>query len=275
MSTDELRQVADEYVAVAAAAEALRLRRRRAARRARLPDHADPVAMVEPAHRPLRRLAGEPHSLRARGRARRSGRPAAPEFVIGLKMPGDEGVAGGIDPDEAARITAALGGRRTARLFRLQPGQLHAQPGEPRAGHAFPARTFPRHPQEARPAAAGMPVMAIGRIATPAEAEAAIADGAGDLVGLTRALIADADWPAQGARRPRRRHPPIELRQFRLGRDPRRQAARRDPQPAARPEGRVRLASAARTRPAPRRRGRRRPGRTAGGAHRGRARTRT
>ena len=37
--------------------------------------------------------------------------------------------------------------------------------------------------------------MAIGRIATPAEAEAAIADGAGDLVGLTRALIADADWP--------------------------------------------------------------------------------
>jgi dimethylglycine catabolism A len=46
-----------------------------------------------------------------------------------------------------------------------------------------------------RPAAAGTPVMAIGRIATPAEAEAAIADGAGDLVGLSRALIADADWP--------------------------------------------------------------------------------
>ena len=39
--------------------------------------------------------------------------------------------------------------------------------------------------------------MAIGRIATPAEAEAALADGAGDLVGLTRALIADADWPAK------------------------------------------------------------------------------
>jgi hypothetical protein len=39
--------------------------------------------------------------------------------------------------------------------------------------------------------------MAIGRIATPAEAEAAIAEGACDLVGLTRALIADADWPAK------------------------------------------------------------------------------
>jgi NADPH-dependent 2,4-dienoyl-CoA reductase/sulfur reductase-like enzyme len=37
--------------------------------------------------------------------------------------------------------------------------------------------------------------MAIGRIAMPTEAEAAIAEGAGDLVGMTRALIADADWP--------------------------------------------------------------------------------
>jgi hypothetical protein len=37
--------------------------------------------------------------------------------------------------------------------------------------------------------------MAVGRIAMPAEAEAAIAEGACDLVALTRALIADADWP--------------------------------------------------------------------------------
>jgi 2,4-dienoyl-CoA reductase-like NADH-dependent reductase (Old Yellow Enzyme family) len=35
---------------------------------------------------------------------------------------------------------------RDARLLRLQPGQLHAQPGEPRAGHAVPSRPFPRHP---------------------------------------------------------------------------------------------------------------------------------
>ena len=48
-----------------------------------------------------------------------------------------------------------------------------------------------------RLASAGRPVMAIGRIATPAEAEAAIAGGAGDFVGMTRALIADADWPAK------------------------------------------------------------------------------
>ena len=49
--------------------------------------------------------------------------------------------------------------------------------------------------KKVRPAAGGIPVMAIGRIAMPAEAEAAIAEGAGDLIGITRALIADADWP--------------------------------------------------------------------------------
>jgi hypothetical protein len=51
--------------------------------------------------------------------------------------------------------------------------------------------------KKVRPAAAGKPVMAIGRIAMPADAEAAIADGAGDLIGMTRALIADADWASK------------------------------------------------------------------------------
>src|SRR5262245_14460328 len=40
-------------------------------------------------------------------------------FVIGLKMPGDEGVDGGIDPGEAARITAALARHGTIDYFAL------------------------------------------------------------------------------------------------------------------------------------------------------------
>src|SRR4029079_10602925 len=47
---------------------------------------------------------------------------------------------------------------------------------------------------------AAVPVMAIGRIATPAEAETAIADGAGDLVGMTRALVADSAGRARARR---------------------------------------------------------------------------
>ena len=37
----------------------------------------------------------------------------------------------------------------------------------------------------------------MSKVASPGEAETALADGAGDLIGLTRALIADADWPAK------------------------------------------------------------------------------
>ena len=65
MSTAELRQVADEYVAVAKRLQAMRLRRRRAARRARLSHHANSLALVESAHRRLRRLARKPDPVRA------------------------------------------------------------------------------------------------------------------------------------------------------------------------------------------------------------------
>jgi len=119
------------------------------------------------------------------------------EFVIGLKMPGDEGVAGGIDPDEAARITAALAATGKLDYFAYSQGNFTLS-----LENHVPDMHFRRTPfldihRKVRPAAAGTPVMAIGRIATPAEAEAALADGAGDLVGLTRALVADADWPAK------------------------------------------------------------------------------
>jgi NADPH-dependent 2,4-dienoyl-CoA reductase/sulfur reductase-like enzyme len=115
-------------------------------------------------------------------------------FIIGLKMPGDEGVEGGIDPDEAARITAALAAHGTLDYFAYSQGNFTNS-----LENHVPDMHFRRTPfldihKKLRPAAAGKPVMAIGRIAMPAEAEAAIAEGAGDLVGLTRALIADADW---------------------------------------------------------------------------------
>jgi len=117
------------------------------------------------------------------------------DFVVGLKMPGDEGVAGGIDPEEAARITAALVRCQVLDYFAYSQGNFTNS-----LENHVPDMHFRRAPfldihKRLRPTAGGKPVMAIGRIAMPAEAEAAITEGAGDLVGLTRALIADADWP--------------------------------------------------------------------------------
>ena len=117
------------------------------------------------------------------------------DFIVGLKMPGDEGVPGGIDPDEAARITSALAKHGTLDYFAYSQGNFTNSLENHVPDMHFRRAHFLDIHKKVRPAAAGKPVMAIGRIAMPAEAEAAIAGGAGDLVGITRALIADADWP--------------------------------------------------------------------------------
>jgi dimethylglycine catabolism A len=196
MSTDELQRVADEYVATAE-----RLRRCGFGGVELHGAHGYLITQIlSPwSNRRADRYGG---SLENRIRfvaevAEAIRQTCGSDFVIGLKMPGDEGVAGGIDPDEAARITAALAAGGTLDYFAYSQGNFtlslenHVPDMHFRRGHFLDIH------KKVRPAAAGIPVMAIGRIATPQEAEAAIADGAGDLVGLTRALVADADWPAK------------------------------------------------------------------------------
>jgi dimethylglycine catabolism A len=194
MSTDALRQVADEYVAVAE-----RLWRCGFGGVELHGAHGYLITQIlSPwSNRRTDRYGG---SLENRVRFVREVTAAIRQtcgagFVIGLKMPGDEGVAGGIDPDEAARITAALAADGTLDYFAYSQGNFtlslenHVPDMSFRHGH------FLHIHKAVRPAAGGIPVMAIGRITAPQEAEAAIAEGAGDFVGLTRALIADADWP--------------------------------------------------------------------------------
>ena len=115
-------------------------------------------------------------------------------FIVGLKMPADEGVEGGIDPDEAQVITQHLA--RSAQFDYFAYGQgnfslslethvpdLYFQPGHYIDLH-----------KRMRAASGDVPVMALGRIGTPQLAEHVVANGHGDLVGMTRALITDAAW---------------------------------------------------------------------------------
>lgn len=194
MSTEELRQVGDEYVAVAE-----RLKRCGFGGVELHGAHGYLITQIlSPwSNRRTDRYGGtlENRVRFVREVAAAIRQSCGADFVIGLKMPGDEGVAGGIDPAEAERITAALAG--VPDYFAYSQGNFtvslenHVPDLHFRRGHFLDIH------KRLRPAAAGTPVMALGRIATPAEAEAALAEGAGELVGLTRALIADADWPAK------------------------------------------------------------------------------
>jgi hypothetical protein len=114
------------------------------------------------------------------------------DFIIGLKMPADEGVPGGIDPHEAERLTAHLAAHGAIDYFAYGQGNFsrslenHVPDLHFRPGH------FIELHRRMRAAAGGRPVMALGRIGTPQLAEQVVAEGYGDLVGLSRAHLADA-----------------------------------------------------------------------------------
>jgi 2,4-dienoyl-CoA reductase-like NADH-dependent reductase (Old Yellow Enzyme family) len=194
MTSDELRRLVDDYVAVA----------RRLARCgfAGVELHGAHGYLITQILSPWSNLRTDRYGGSLENRVRFVAEVAdairaacGKDFVIGLKMPGDEGVEGGIDPDEAARITAALVRHGTLDYFAYSQGNFTNSLENHVPDMHFRRAPFLDIPQKIRPAAGGTPVMAIGRIAMPAEAEAAIAEGAGDLVGLSRALIADAGWP--------------------------------------------------------------------------------
>ena len=117
------------------------------------------------------------------------------DFIIGLKMPGDEGVRGGIDSEEALVITENL--VRTANFDYFSYGQgnfsLSLENHVPDI-HFDPGHFLNIH-KKMRDVAQGVPVMALGRVDSPELAERVIAEGYGDIVGTSRTLIADPAWP--------------------------------------------------------------------------------
>ena len=123
----------------------------------------------------------------------------ASTFVVGLKLPGDDGLAGGIGPQEAARIATALADPRVVDYVCFTWG-LH---GTSLDLH-IPDMHWPRAPfvsvtRALGAACNGVPVMAVGLITDPAEADAIVARGDASLIGLGRPLITDPAWPLKAA----------------------------------------------------------------------------
>ena len=114
------------------------------------------------------------------------------EAIVGIRVPGDEMVEGGIGPDEAAAIAARLvatgvvdyvsvtAGNNTRKMARVDHW-----PPTPAPFGAF------RHLSRAVKQAVGVPVATVGRVTTLELAEEILAAGDADLVGMVRANIAD------------------------------------------------------------------------------------
>ncbi|MGE0798710.1 MAG: FAD-dependent oxidoreductase [Lautropia sp.] len=121
------------------------------------------------------------------------------DFIIGLKLPGDDGVPGGVDIREAALIAARLAAPGVADYLCFAQGS-HARSLERHVPDGFSARV-PYLPlvRELRRAVPGVPVAALGRITDPAEAEAIVARGDAELVALGRPLVTDPAWVMKAA----------------------------------------------------------------------------
>jgi 2,4-dienoyl-CoA reductase-like NADH-dependent reductase (Old Yellow Enzyme family) len=121
------------------------------------------------------------------------------KFGIGLKLPGDDGVPGGIGPEQAALITRALVDPAKVDFVTYCWGS-HANTLDLH----IPDMNGPRAPFVAiatalRRECRGVPVMALGLITDPVEAEGILARDEADLVGLGRPLVTDPAWPEKAA----------------------------------------------------------------------------
>jgi dimethylglycine catabolism A len=118
-------------------------------------------------------------------------------FIVGLKMPGDERVPGGIDGGEAGRIAARLARDGGLDYVAFAQGNFSPSLEDHTPDMHYPPGPFMALQQRLRADARPIPVLALGRVLDAAHAERLLGEGVGDLIGMGRALVADAALPAK------------------------------------------------------------------------------
>ncbi|MCB5906939.1 oxidoreductase [Streptomyces pinistramenti] len=124
-----------------------------------------------------------------------------PDFVVGLKMPGDEGVRGGLRPADAAALFTRVQEGAPVDYVCFAQGTIAPSFGDHVPDMHYPPTPYLDLQRELRAAAGGVPVVAVGRVRSAAEAETTLRSGAADLVALGRALVADPDLPRKARAR--------------------------------------------------------------------------
>jgi 2,4-dienoyl-CoA reductase (NADPH2) len=116
------------------------------------------------------------------------------DFILGLRLSGDEEIADGLGIQDTARIANTLARSASVDYLSITLGTR---------GFYVKDITTPEAPA-ARAShiireASGLPVIVGQRITTPETAERLLANGDADLVGMARAFIADPDWLLKAA----------------------------------------------------------------------------
>ncbi|MEM7612745.1 MAG: NAD(P)-binding protein [Pseudomonadota bacterium] len=123
-------------------------------------------------------------------------RAACPDdFLIGVKLPGYDGVANSIGVDAAQEIACEVHDIGVADFWSFAWGS-HANSLYQHLPDAhLPPVPYAEATRQIRSAAPDMPTGALGYILDPSQAERQLSDGSADFILLGRALIADPHWP--------------------------------------------------------------------------------
>ena len=121
-----------------------------------------------------------------------------PELILGLRIPGDEGVAGGLTPADLREIAVRLATDGQLDYLNVIYGTNYDRLGRMRHWGPTPLPQGVFVPLAANiKQAVDIPVFVAGRITDPDFAEAVIRDGKADMVAMTRAHIADPEIVAK------------------------------------------------------------------------------
>src|SRR3989304_3350828 len=120
------------------------------------------------------------------------------DFVIGIRMTGDEMLEGGLDRTAAQEIARGGGAPGIVDSFNIVGASCETYTTEALTipDMSFPVALFTGLAASIK-AVVGVPVIAAGRINDPALAERVLRDGQADLCVMTRALISDPGLPTK------------------------------------------------------------------------------
>jgi len=123
-------------------------------------------------------------------------------FIIGIKLSGDEGVSGGIDPAESKAITQALSDSGLFDYFAYSQGNFSISLENHVPDMHFDAGHFLSIAAGMRDAANGVPIMALGRVTDAVHANTILDNQQADLIGVLQSSAVDRPvWRLPGWRR--------------------------------------------------------------------------
>ncbi len=118
------------------------------------------------------------------------------DFIVGIRVTGDDFVEGGISNELMREITQQISAHGMIDYFNVIGGSGETLPAE---AACVPSMNFPlacfSHLSASIREVVSEPVISVGRIVDPTVAERVLTDGQADLVAMTRALIADPYLP--------------------------------------------------------------------------------